>query len=136
MRTRALVGVLLFMLLAGGVAAWADDPQTKPNSPAYDIFQQPAPSPRTFSAPAATVRQFTMPKKFTVTKLKREQVRRLLMNSQTGCYTMRTYIVAREGTSDSTRPVGYQECLPGSQVKMKNTPAEQHSDSETLSPER
>jgi hypothetical protein len=122
MLTRVLVGVLLFVLIVSGAAAWAaDEPQTKSDSPTYDLFQQPTPGQRTFSAAATTPRKFTMPRTDSaLSKLSSEQVMRLLMHSQGDCYTMRTYIVAREGNSDSTRPARYQECMPSSRVRMKN----------------
>jgi hypothetical protein len=38
------------------------------------------------------------------------------------CYTMRTYIVARESRgSDSTRPAGYSICQPSSKYELKIT---------------
>lgn len=128
---RVVLGVLLFVLIVSGAAAWADDePQTTSNSPTYDLFQQPAPGQRTFSAPATTARNFRMPQTSILTKLSGEEVRRLLMNGQTGCYMMRTYIVAREDNSDSTRPVRYQECMPSSRVRMKNAVPQRQNPSE------
>jgi hypothetical protein len=38
------------------------------------------------------------------------------------CYTMRSYIVARENRdSDSTKPVGYSICQPSSKYELKIT---------------
>ena len=38
------------------------------------------------------------------------------------CYTMRSYIVARESRgSDSTKPVGYSICQPSSKYELKIT---------------
>ena len=40
------------------------------------------------------------------------------------CYTMRTYVVARDSKdSDSTHPVKATTCLPGSRLRLKTTEA-------------
>jgi hypothetical protein len=44
------------------------------------------------------------------------------MNSQPVCYTMRTYVVARDTPgSDSTHAAGYQECLPSWKLDMRTS---------------
>jgi hypothetical protein len=130
MRVRVLVGVLLFLLIVSGSAAWADSPEQAPSS-SYNLFQSGPPAVRQFSMPTGEVQKFTLPRggKLQIFPLPGRTVVVPSSPSDTDCYTMRTYTVKREGNSDSTRPAGYQECMPSSRVRMKNVPAQQNGDS-------
>lgn len=123
MRAREVLGVLLFILLVSCAAAWADGPEQAPSS-SYKLFlfQSHPPAARQFSFPADRSQKFTLPKAGTIyiVPFSGRAVRGPLSPSGAGCYTMRTYIVAREGNSDSTRPSGYQECLPANRVQVRN----------------
>lgn len=44
------------------------------------------------------------------------------LDSDTTCYTMRSYVVARDSKdSDSTHPAGYSTCQPASRYRVKTT---------------
>jgi hypothetical protein len=44
------------------------------------------------------------------------------LDSDVTCYTIRTYVVARDSKdSDSTHPAGYSTCQPSAQYQLKTT---------------
>jgi len=44
------------------------------------------------------------------------------LDADTTCYTIRTYVVARDSkNSDSTHPAGYSTCQPSAQYQLKTT---------------
>jgi hypothetical protein len=44
------------------------------------------------------------------------------LDSDATCYTIRTYVVARDSKdSDSTHPAGYSTCQPSAQYQLKTT---------------
>ncbi|MGP0019249.1 MAG: hypothetical protein ACLPHP_11815 [Candidatus Sulfotelmatobacter sp.] len=44
------------------------------------------------------------------------------MNTETVCYAIRSYVVARDSKySDSTHPVSYSTCQPAARYQLKTT---------------
>ncbi|HET8667400.1 MAG TPA: hypothetical protein VFM10_05420 [Terriglobales bacterium] len=127
MRVKALVGVLLFIFLVAGAAAAASDGQQSSaaaRSQKYDLFQ--------CSTATSICNQIQAPNEQQQIRIRKPTwqfhgplpqggtVPGPLLKNPVDCYTMRTYTVAREDNTDSTRPAGYTTCVPGSKVQVKN----------------
>jgi hypothetical protein len=103
MRLTGLLAILLFLAIVFFAAPAASYGQTADSvAPAATI--SPEISKRIEMSPRLTRRTFS--------EERRDGV----------CYTMRTYIVARESRdSDVTVPKSYQECLPEWKLQMRTT---------------